>query len=371
MHSPLASPRATREVLDRFGLSAKHRLGQNFLVDDNVIGRILDLSGLAAGGVHGIEAGGMGAGSAAGETAGSAADGASSAVSFRGRLPSAAADGSAADGTSSAAPGDAGGTAAFTSPAPASNPASEAVEPGSLPCVLEVGPGIGTLTCALLRRAYVVAVECDADLPPVLAETCALDGERLRIVQADALKLDRRQIEQACAEMGAPLPSRLVANLPYQVAATLVLDWFERFDFIESMTVMVQAEVADRMAAAPGTKDYGAYTVKLALRAHVAGRFSVPPTCFTPKPHVDSAVVRLERNCAAEEAVVLLDAACKLADAAFAQRRKTIRNSMKSRLDAATADAALAACGIDPTTRAETLSPGAYLRMASALLSRV
>jgi 16S rRNA (adenine1518-N6/adenine1519-N6)-dimethyltransferase len=209
--------------------------------------------------------------------------------------------------------------------------------------VLEVGPGIGTLTCALLRRAYVVAVECDADLPPVLAETCALDGERLRIVQADALKIDRRQIEQACAELGAPLPSRLVANLPYQVAATLVLDWFERFDFIESMTVMVQAEVADRMAAAPGTKDYGAYTVKLALRAHVAGRFSVPPTCFAPRPHVDSAV---------------------------AQRRKTIRNSMKSRLDAATADAALAACGIDPTTRAETLSPGAYLRMASALLSR-
>ncbi len=304
MNSPLANPRETRAVLERFGLAAKHRLGQNFLVDDNVVGRILELSGLAPG----------------------------------------------ADSASAA-----------------------------LPCVVEVGPGIGTLTCALLRHARVVAVEYDADLPPVLAETCAADGERLRLVQADALKLERAQLERACAELGAPLPDRLVANLPYQVAATLVLDWLARFEFIESMTVMVQREVADRMAARCGCKDYGAYTVKLSLRAHIAGRFAVSPACFSPAPHVDSAVVRIERRplftaddglsdaeLAAASDSATIDTACELADAAFAQRRKTIRNSMKSRCDAAAVDAVLAACGIAPTVRAETLPPAAYLRMACA-----
>ena len=313
MNSPLASPSATRAVLERFGLSAKHRLGQNFLIDDNVVGRILELAGLEASGEE--------------------------------------------------------GDAAAASPAFA-----------ELPCVVEVGPGIGTLTCALLRHARVVAVECDDDLPPVLAETCALDGERLCLVQADALKLTRAQLERACADLDAPLPSRLVANLPYQVAATLVLDWLERFEFLESMTVMVQSEVADRMAAPCGCKDYGAYTVKLALRAHLAGRFSVAPTCFSPAPHVDSAVVRIERGAAftadddlspseldAASDLATIDAACELADAAFAQRRKTIRNSMRSRYDTATVDALLDACGIASQVRAETLPSFAYLRMAAQL----
>ncbi len=347
MNSPLANPRETRAVLERFGLSAKHRLGQNFLVDDNVVGRILELSGLADGSGRGGAAAGAGV---AGDDVG------------------------------------AGNGAAGNAAAPGRGAAPAGAKPDGLPCVVEVGPGIGTLTCALLRHARVVAVECDRDLPPVLAETCAADGERLRLVQADALKIDRAQLERACADMGAPLPGRLVANLPYQVAATLVLDWLERFEFIESMTVMVQGEVADRMAATCGNKDYGAYTVKLALRAHVAGRFHVAPSCFSPRPHVDSAVVRIERGAALAGAVApakagsadaglaraaaapaTVDAACELADAAFCMRRKTIRNSMKSRYDAAVVDAVLAACGIDPGVRAETLPPAAYLRMACAL----
>ena len=342
MNSPLASPKETRAVLERFGLSAKHRLGQNFLVDDNVVGRILELSGLVGNGEKDAPA------HADPTRADTAVSGAA--------VPGAAVPGEG---------GDAG---------------CGASKSAELPCVVEVGPGIGTLTCALLCHARVVAVECDADLPPVLAETCAADSERLCLVQADALKLSRTQLEQACAQLDAPLPDRLVANLPYQVAATLVLDWLTRFDFLKSMTVMVQSEVADRMAASCGCKDYGAYTVKLSLRAHVAGRFAVAPTCFSPAPHVDSAVVRIERGAAftasaglspaelaAASEPATIDAACALADAAFAQRRKTIRNSMKSRYDAATVDALLAACNIAPTVRAETLPPAAYLRMACAL----
>ena len=342
MNSPLASPSATRAVLERFGLSAKHRLGQNFLIDDNVVGRILELSGLAAG------------------------EGENGAVGAY----------DLAAGEAGAAPADMGAAV----PGERGTAGSNGSKSAELPCVVEVGPGIGTLTCALLRHARVVAVECDDDLPPVLAETCTLDGERLRLVRADALKLTCAQLERACAELGAPLPSRLVANLPYQVAATLVLDWIERFEFLESMTVMVQSEVADRMAAPCGCKDYGAYTVKLALRAHLTGRFPVAPTCFSPTPHVDSAVVRIERGAAfttddglsdaeldTASDPATLDAACELADAAFAQRRKTIRNSMKSRYDAATVDALLDACGIAPQVRAETLPPSAYLRMAAQL----
>ena len=125
-------------------------------------------------------------------------------------------------------------------------------------------------------------------------------------------------------------PTAFIANLPYAVAATLVLDYFERFDSIQRATVMVQAEVADRMMAQPGTKNYGAYTVKLALFARPASRFKVAPGNFFPPPHVDSAVIRLDR-CAHPDLTAAERAACALmADAAFATRRKTIQNSMRT-----------------------------------------
>lgn len=292
-NSELANPSATRAVLERFGLSAKHALGQNFLIDDNVVGNILRVSGLAG-----------------------------------------------------------------------TDPHAEA-----LPSVVEVGPGIGTLSVALLRHAVVVAVERDRDLAAVLAETTALDSDRFALIEGDALKVEWSQLARACERMGAAQPRMLVANLPYAVAATNVLDWFSRFEALDSMTVMVQSEVADRMAAQVGTKNYGAYTVKLRMHARTVERFQVPSSCFLPAPRVESAVVRLERAALTEDAEVLR-AACAAADAAFAQRRKTIRNSMRSAFDTATVDSLLAACGVEPTVRGEILLPEQYLEMGKLLAGR-
>lgn len=276
MNSYLATPSATREVLERFGLAAKHRLGQNFLVNDAVVGRILALSELV---------------------------------------------------------------------------------PGEL--VLEVGPGIGTLSVALLAAgARVVAVEADRTLGPVLAETCA--GEHFSLVLGDALKIVPAGLPAGCA------PSAFVSNLPYQVAATLILKVFEEMPSIARAVVMVQAEVADRICAAPATKAYGAYTAKLALYGKVTGRFEVGPGNFMPPPHVDSAVVRIDRAplCGAEVA----RAVALVIDAAFAQRRKTIRNSMAtSGFERDVLDAAFAACGIGPAVRAETLAPGQFIELSAAL----
>jgi 16S rRNA (adenine1518-N6/adenine1519-N6)-dimethyltransferase len=279
-YSPLARPSETIAVLKRHGLATKKALGQHFLVDDNVVGRILALA---------------------------------------------------------------------------------AAQPNDV--LLEVGPGIGTLTAALCARAgAVVAVERDADLLPVLAETTA-GCERLAIVRADAVAVS----PGALAEPFGP-PVALVANLPYAVAATVVLRFFEEIPSLESATVMVQSEVADRMAAEPGSKQYGAYTVKLRLLARPAGRFPVSRSCFLPPPRVDSAVLRLERRPLAEDPAVLGRAA-RAAEAAFAQRRKTIRNSLRASLglDPAAIDAALEAAGIDGSARAETVAPSRYIALASAL----
>lgn len=279
-HSRLASPSATIAVLQSHGLATKKSLGQHFLIDDNVIGRILDLA-----------------------------------------------------------------------------------RPASDQTVLEVGPGIGTLTVALCEHAgAVVAVERDADLLPVLAETTA-GCPRLAVVRADAVAVSAEEI---AAPFGPP--TALIANLPYAVAATVVLRFFEILPSLEHVTVMVQSEVADRMSAVPGTKAYGSYTVKLHLLARPAGRFAVARGCFLPPPRVDSAVLRIERAPLAQDGALLADAA-RAADAAFAQRRKTIRNSLRAALGA-TADAveaALADAGIDGGVRAETLPPEAFLPLGAAL----
>lgn len=278
--SPLATPSATLAVLKRHGLATKKSLGQHFLVDDNVVGRILTLADLASDDV-----------------------------------------------------------------------------------VLEVGPGIGTLTVALCAASgAVVAVERDADLLPVLDETTS-ECPRLAVVRADALHV-------TAEELAAPFgpPSAFVANLPYQVAATVVLRFFEELPSLRSATVMVQAEVADRMAAEPGSKDYGAYTVKLRLLARPAGRFRVPPGVFLPPPRVDSAVLRLERA-PRPEAPELLALAAEVASAGFAQRRKTLRNSLLAagRWGREQVDLALDTAGIEGGRRAETLSVEEFIRLASAM----
>ena len=294
--SPLSTPSATRAVLEAHGIGTKYTLGQNFLVNDDVLKKIIALA-----------------------------------------------------------------------------------EVDEADRVLEVGPGIGTLTIALLKHAAsVVAIERDPDLPAVLADTLHPWREKFALIEKDALDVTGDDIVAAMAEIGADtgcldrassaanetaqwavsqsedclsesryrvavpqeelqpsLPSKLVANLPYAVAATVVLDYFESFLFLDSVTIMVQKEVADRMAAAVGTKNYGAYTVKLGLHAEAAGRFPVGPGNFFPPPRVDSAVIRLNRRVplmadGAPATPEVIAAAALIADAAFANRRKTIANSCKT-----------------------------------------
>jgi 16S rRNA (adenine1518-N6/adenine1519-N6)-dimethyltransferase len=197
---------------------------------------------------------------------------------------------------------------------------------------------------------------------PILGELAEECGN-LTIVHADAAAVSP---EQLVTPLGPPVA--LVANLPYSVAATVVLRYFELLPSLRFAVVMVQAEVADRMTARPGTKAYGSYTVKLGLRAHPAGRFAVAPGCFMPPPRVDSAVVRLEREPGMRDTTLVADAAAA-AVAAFAQRRKTIRNSLRSTLsaDAATLERALADAGIDPGRRAETLDVQSYVLLGEKL----
>lgn len=280
--SPLASPGATRALLEAYGLATKHSLGQNFLVNNAVIKKIMALAELSP------------------------------------------------DGR-----------------------------------VLEVGPGIGTLTLALLAEAgRVVSVEMDRELEPVLSAHAAAHPN-FSFIMGDALRVPAEKI----AEAAGGAPTALVSNLPYNVAATIILAFMQDMPELRRAVVMVQAEVADRICAAPGNRTYGAYTAKLALLGRVTGRFEVGPGNFMPPPHVNSAVVRIDRApLVAPELVAPVSA---VIDAAFAQRRKTIRNSMSaSGYDKDALDAAFAACGIAPTCRAETLAPEDFVRLAEALSCR-
>ena len=363
--SPLSTPSATRAVLEAHGIGTKYTLGQNFLVNDDVLKKIVALA-----------------------------------------------------------------------------------EVGENDRILEVGPGIGTLTIALLKHAAsVIAIERDPDLPAVLADTLHPWREKFALIEKDALDVTRDDIvsvastmvepggdagcldrassaanetaqwavsqsEDCLSESGYPasppqedlqlsLPSKLVANLPYAVAATVVLDYFENFPFLDSATIMVQKEVADRMAAAVGTKNYGAYTVKLGLYAEPVGRFAVGPGNFFPPPRVDSAVIRLNRRVplmadGAPASPEVIAAAALMADAAFTNRRKTIANSCKTYFSgrgpislgagpsaqegapgivlpdgAAIAERLAAifdAAAIDPRRRGETLTQQEFLALGAALL---
>ena len=363
--SPLSTPSATRAVLEAHGIGTKYTLGQNFLVNDDVLKKIVALA-----------------------------------------------------------------------------------EVGENDRILEVGPGIGTLTIALLKHAAsVIAIERDPDLPAVLADTLHPWREKFALIEKDALDVTRDDIVSVVSTMVEPggdagfldrassaanetaqwavsqsedclsesryrvavpqeelrpsLPSKLVANLPYAVAATVVLDYFESFLFLDSATIMVQKEVADRMAAAVGTKNYGAYTVKLGLYVEPAGRFAVGPGNFFPPPRVDSAVIRLNRRVplmadGAPASPEVIAAAALMADAAFTNRRKTIANSCKTYFSgrgpislgagpsaqegapgivlpdgAAIAERLAAifdAATIDPRRRGETLTQQEFLALGAALL---
>ena len=298
----LANQRATKETLERFGLATKYRLGQNFLVQDHVIEKIVQLA---------------------------------------------------------------------------------EVQPTDV--IVEVGPGLGTLTVALLDNALAVcSLEADSELEQVLAVTCKEPHpDSFALVMGDALAITPQKLAEAysalpavaqSAASSAPMPTKFMSNLPYQVAATLILKFFQELSSLERAVVMVQAEVADRIAAKPSTKAYGAYTAKLSLFAQVTGRFEVGPGNFMPPPRVNSAVVRLDRTIARNPVTSKLLSeeellhTMRVIDAAFAQRRKTIRNSMSaSGFDKDKLDQAFLATGIAPTARAEVLTSQDFICLAAAL----
>lgn len=322
MYSHLASPQRTIEVLKYFGRYTKHHLGQNFLINDSIIGRILEEAALAQD-----------------------------------------------------------------------------------ESVLEVGPGIGTLSAALLEHASaVIAVEKDRELEEILRYTLAqhrflrLDERACArgcvdvgactnaaaganadaradspasfcLVLQDALNFSRNDLLTACKAAESAIPQKFVANLPYQVAATLVLRYFEIFPEIQDAVVMVQSEVCERMCAAPHTKTYGAYTAKLALFASCVAHFSVAPSNFLPAPHVMSQVIHLRRHSASttlcEESEI--PHVMRVIDAAFAQRRKTVSNSLSACGFARNVVAhALSQSEISAQARAETLTPAAFVALTRA-----
>jgi 16S rRNA (adenine1518-N6/adenine1519-N6)-dimethyltransferase len=277
MYSRFAAPRATIDRLQELGLYTKKSLGQHFLVDDNVVGRIIRLAEVGAGDT-----------------------------------------------------------------------------------VIEIGPGIGTLTLALQDTgARLLAIECDEALVAPLREI--VDSDQTTVVHADVLRLDaqhiQRMVDDSSTQPCAPL--HLVSNLPYQVAATVVLRFFEILPALQSATVMMQREVADRISARAGTKEYGAYTIKLQFLAHVEKRFEVARSSFLPPPRVDSTVVRLTRHpeaCDGEQ----FHARERVVDAAFGMRRKTLRNNLRTAFSAERVDDALAKAGIDGGIRAEMLEPDVF-----------
>ena len=223
--------------------------------------------------------------------------------------------------------------------------------------VLEVGPGLGVLTAHLLDRvALVHAVEIDRGLEPALRERFGAN-ERLHLVVADALRYPLTELH--------PVPTKLVSNLPYQIATPLLAETLDGLPSLQLWCVMVQREVADRLFAEPGSKSYGAVSVLLQLTAERAGFHPVSRTVFRPPPNVDSALVAFRRRRTWGPEFAQLKA---VVQAAFAHRRKTAANSLAlSGFDRDVVEDALAQVGLAPAVRAERITPARFERLAELL----
>ena len=228
--------------------------------------------------------------------------------------------------------------------------------------VVEIGPGLGSLTLELLATASrVVAVEVDDvlahQLPRTVADRAPELASKLELVHADAMHLE---------DLPGPPPTALVANLPYNVSVPVLLRFLERFDSLTSALVMVQAEVAHRLAAGPGSRTYGIPSLKARWWADVELAGNVGRSVFWPAPNVDSALVALRRH-EPPAAAELRQRTFALVDAAFAQRRKTLRAALATTFGSpAAAEAALRSAGIDPSARGEQLTIADFARLAEA-----
>lgn len=277
----------TLEIMRRYGLSAKKRLGQHFLIDEGVLADIIDASQVAGGDT-----------------------------------------------------------------------------------ILEVGPGIGTLTEALSRRARrVVAVEVDEELYNVLRERLRL-RDNLVLIHGDILAVDLTKVLHSVINEGRKC--KVVANLPYYITTPAVLKLLDSKGLFERIVVMVQREVAERMVARPGGKDYGAFSIVVQFHTSPEIVSIVPPGAFLPEPEVDSAVVRLKVR--GSPPVNVTDQAFffEVVRAGFQQRRKTLRNALRGAMPViseAELDRAFELAQVDPIRRAETLDIGEFARLANCIYS--
>ncbi len=238
-------------------------------------------------------------------------------------------------------------------------------------CVLEIGPGIGTMTQRLAEEAgAVVAVEIDKNLLPVLEDTLSA-YENVTVINADILKLDLNRIVE---EHNGGRPVKVVANLPYYITTRIIMALFEKKVPLHSVTIMVQKEVADRMRVGPGTKDYGALSLAVQYYAKPEIVTKVPAGCFMPKPNVDSAVIRLTRY--EKPPVEVEDEAWLFAviRASFNQRRKTLANGLANAgypgIGRRQVEEVLSAMGLAAAVRGETLTLEQFAELSDRLAKR-
>ena len=233
--------------------------------------------------------------------------------------------------------------------------------------VLEIGPGIGTMTQYLACAAKkVIAVEIDKALIPILEDTLS-EYENVRVINHDVLKVD---IAKLAEEENGGKPIKVVANLPYYITTPIIMGLFESHVPVESITVMVQKEVADRMQVGPGTKDYGALSLAVQYYAKPKIVANVPPNCFMPRPKVGSAVIRLERYEKPPVEVKNEKLMFRIIRASFNQRRKTLVNGLKNSQEIPFSkeqiEQALGMCGLSLSVRGEALTLAQFAQLANA-----
>ena len=235
-------------------------------------------------------------------------------------------------------------------------------------CVLEIGPGIGTMTQYLAESAgSVVAVEIDQNLIPILKETLS-EYDNVSIINDDILKVDLNKIVE---EKNGGRPIKVVANLPYYITTPIIMGLFEKQVPLQSITIMVQKEVADRMQVGPGTKDYGALSLAVQYYAKPEIVANVPPNCFIPRPNVGSAVIRLTKYEQPPVTVRDVDRMFAIIRASFNQRRKTLVNGLGNApelgLSKERVAHALEEMQLSPTVRGEALTLAQFARLSDLL----
>ena len=237
--------------------------------------------------------------------------------------------------------------------------------------VLEIGPGIGTLTQYLCENAgKVIAVEIDKSLIPILRDDTLSGYDNVKIINEDVLKLDLNRLVQ---EENGGRPIKVVANLPYYITTPIVMELLEKNIPVHSITVMVQKEVAMRMQAGPGTKDYGALSLSVQYYADTYIAANVPQNCFIPRPNVGSCVIRLTKKACPPVDVKSPELLFKIIRAAFNQRRKTLQNSLCNYegldISKEAAGEAIAKAGFSATVRGEALTLEEFAKLADAVCS--